>query len=140
LQYFEIVPFLPYFEFSETLYLNFNYLLTTLCFILLAFVLSGLSASALTDILKKRTDELEKLKLQLGESKVVLEIRVRARTRELEEIANTLDEQVKERTQELQEKMTDLKRFQSLAVDRELKMIELKKDLKKLKEEAKQIK
>jgi len=134
LQYLKIVPFLPYTEFSETLYLNFNYLVTTLSFVLLAFVLSGLSANALTDLLRKRTAELEKLKLQLEETKVVLEIRVRARTRELEEIANNLDEQVRERTEEVEEKMKDLKRFQSLSVDRELKMIELKKEVKRIKD------
>ena len=134
LQYFKIIPFLPYAEASEILYLNFNYIITTLSFLLLAFVLSGLSANVLTDLLRKRTADLEKLRLQLEETKVVLEIRVRARTRELEEIANTLDEQVKERTQELQEKITDLKRFQSLAVNRELKMIKLKKEMKIIKD------
>lgn len=136
LQYFCIIPFISFFKFDNPLYLNFNYFIVTLSFALLAFVLSGFSANILTGLLNKRTTELEKIKNELEESKVVLEIRVRARTRELEEIANTLDEQVKERTQELQEKMTDLKRFQGLAVDRELKMIELKKDLKKLKDKA----
>jgi len=133
LQYLRVLPFLPYIKLSETSYLDTNYLVTTLSFIFLAFVLSGISASSLTGLLKRRTAELEKLKSQLEETKVVLEIRVRARTRELEEIANTLDEQVKKRTEEREEKMKDLKRFQSLSVDRELKMIELKTEIKKLK-------
>lgn len=134
LQYFKIIPFLPYVDFSETLYLDFNYLVTTLSFIFLVFVLSGLSANALTDLLRKRTADLEKLKLQLEETKAVLETRVRARTRELEEIADNLDEQVKKRTEELEEKMKDLKRFQNLSVNRELKMIELKEEIKKIKD------
>jgi hypothetical protein len=134
LQYFKIIPFFHYTEFSETLYLNFNYLVTTLSFILLVFVLSGLAANTLTDLLRKRTADLEKLKLQLEETKAVLETRVRARTRELEEIADNLDEQVKKRTEELEEKMKDLKRFQNLSVNRELKMIELKEEIKKIKD------
>lgn len=133
LQYFKIIPFLPYVDFSETLYLDFNYLVTTLSFILLVFVLSGFSANTLTDLLRKRTAELEKLKLQLEEIKAELEIKVRARTKELEEIASNLDEQVKERTEDLEKKMKDLKRFQNLSIGRELKMVELKKEIKKIK-------
>ncbi|MEI6597111.1 MAG: hypothetical protein WCL13_02775 [bacterium] len=130
LQYFKIIPFLPYVTFSETLYSNFNYFFTTLSFILLCFILSGLSTNILTDLLRKRTADLEKLKLQLEEAKAVLEIKVSARTRELKEIADNLDEQVKERTKDLEKKMKDLKRFQSLSVGRELKMIELKEKIK----------
>ncbi|MBU2037296.1 hypothetical protein KJ866_03820 [Patescibacteria group bacterium] len=70
---------------------------------------------------------------ELQEAKAVLEIKVEARTRELKEIADSLDEQVKERTKELEEKMADLKKFQKLSVGRELKMIELKKEVKKIK-------
>jgi len=44
-----------------------------------------------------------------------------------------LEEQVKERTKELQEKVEELERFHRLAVGRELKMIELKKEIEKLK-------
>ncbi len=105
LQYLKIIPFLSCFKFSEIFYpsLTFEYLIITLFFVFLAFVLSGFSASALTDLLRKRTADLEKLKSQLEETKVVLGIRVRARTRELEEIANTLDERVKEQTKELRD-------------------------------------
>jgi len=133
LQYLKIIPFVPYFEYSKDLYLNFNYFLTTICFILLAFIFSGISTNTLSDLLKKRSDELEKLKEQLEENKAVLEIKVKARTRELEEFAEGLDEQIKIRTQELQEKIIDLKKFQKLSVNRELKMIELKKSLAKIK-------
>lgn len=45
----------------------------------------------------------------------------------------SVDKKVIERTRELEEKMNDLKRFQNLSVDRELKMIELKKEIKKIK-------
>jgi len=41
---------------------------------------------------------------------------------------------VKKKEKELQEKMEELKRFNRLAVGRELKMIELKKEIKELKE------
>lgn len=47
------------------------------------------------------------------------------------EIANVvLEEKVEKRTQELQEKVAELEKFNSLVIDRELKMIELKEKIK----------
>jgi PAS domain S-box-containing protein len=77
---------------------------------------------------KKRTEELK-------EAKDVLEIKVRARTRELNELTQALEKEVREKTKELQKKLEELERFQKFAFERELKMIELKKEVKILKEE-----
>ena len=86
--------------------------------------------------LKRMQNALEEAKSSL-EAKSVLEIKVQARTRELRELADSLEEQVKERTQELQAKIAALERFQRLTVGRELKMIELKNEIKKLKGKTK---
>lgn len=72
------------------------------------------------------------------EARMSLEIKIIARTRELKELADSLDLKVKERTVELQEKIKELERFLSLTVGRELKMIALKDEIKKLKEELKE--
>ena len=82
---------------------------------------------------KERTKELE-------EAKTVLEIKVEARTKELKELAESLDEQVKERTKELQERVEELERFHKLTVGRELKMIELKEEIDRLKKELEKFK
>ena len=87
---------------------------------------------------KERTQELESAKKTLEESKNILEIRVKARTKELKELAESLEIKIRERTKELQEKISELERFQRLAVGRELKMIELKKEIEKLKNELKE--
>ena len=79
---------------------------------------------------RERTKELE-------EVKSVLEIKVKARTKELGELTQSLEEQVKEKTKELQGKLEELERFQKLAVGRELKMVELKKEKERLKKELK---
>ena len=44
--------------------------------------------------------------------------------------------EIKKKEEELQEKMEELEKFNRLAVGRELKMIELKEEIKKLKEES----
>ena len=85
--------------------------------------------NAEVDRLRDMIARLEKSQKQLRESRDVLEIRVKARTRELEEFADNLNEQVKERTKELSERVTELERFHKLTVDREMKMIELKRKL-----------
>ena len=88
----------------------------------------------LTTGLQKKVEEKTK---ELEESKAVLEIKVAARTRELKELTKGLEGNVKERTKELQGRVNELERFHNLTVGRELKMIELKKEIKKLKKKKK---
>jgi len=104
----------------------------------LDLILIGISCGAVASI----TGSLQKYHLSLLDSqeeiettRVILEIKVEARTRELRELAASLDEQVKKRTKELQEKIEELEKFHRLAVGRELKMVELKKEIKKLEED-----
>ncbi len=55
---------------------------------------------------------------------------------ELEEYSKTLEEKVKERTKELEVKNTELERMNKLMVGRELRMIELKKEIAALREKS----
>jgi len=73
--------------------------------------------------------ELKKTKQALEEAKTVLEVKVEERTKQLQDLTKNLEEKIRERTKELQEKVEDLKRFNKLVIDRELKMISLKKEL-----------
>jgi PAS domain S-box-containing protein len=52
---------------------------------------------------------------------------------ELKKLQLELDEKIKERTKELQERIEELEKFHRLVVERELKMIELKEEIEKLK-------
>ncbi len=67
---------------------------------------------------------------------ILLEIKVKARTKEFQELAVVLEEKVKERTKELQEKIDEMEKFQKLTVGREIKMVELKKEIKRLEEQV----
>ena len=54
---------------------------------------------------------------------------------ELIRLLDTMEEKIKQRTVELEEKIEELERFNKLAVGRELKMVELKEEIGRLKEE-----
>lgn len=93
---------------------------------------------ALMEVREKREVELEelrKIKAELEEAKTTLEARVEARTRELRELAQSLEGQVEGRTRELREKVEELERMNKLMLGRELKMVELKGEIRRLKEE-----
>lgn len=74
---------------------------------------------------------------EVEDAKTTLEIKILARTRELRKLSGDLEKQVEERTGELKQKMADLERFNKLAVGRELRMIELKEEIKKLADKLK---
>lgn len=76
----------------------------------------------------------------IEEQNSVLEIKITARTRELRELASSLEDQVKERTEKLQLRIKELERFHRLTVGREIRMIELKKEIDKLKKQIKNLK
>ena len=65
-----------------------------------------------------------------------LEIKIKSRTKELKDLSESLEDQIEERTKELKEKIEELERFNRLAVGRELKMIALKEEIKRLKKES----
>jgi len=74
--------------------------------------------SRIKEILEKREEEIE----------------------ELRKAKKELEEKIKERTKELEEKLEELERFQIFTVGRELKMVELKKEIERLKEESEKAK
>lgn len=77
----------------------------------------------------------EKLaRIALEKAKASLEVKIAERTKELEDLTKNLGQQVDTRTKELEEKLKELEKINSLAVGRELKMIELKRKIKELEE------
>jgi hypothetical protein len=104
-----------------------------ICLALYADIFSSRLRNSI-EALQNRTRELILTQDELREAKTTLEIKVQARTDELRKLAETLDEQVKQRTKELQEKLRELEKFREVAVGRELKMIELKKEIRKVKD------
>lgn len=105
-------------------------ILKSLVFIIFLFFGYFLIKSVSKEI--KRREELEQL-VALRKSKDILEIEVMAKNEELRKLAETLEDQVKEKTKELQDRVAELEKFKKLTIGRELKMIELKKEIDRLK-------
>jgi hypothetical protein len=74
---------------------------------------------------------------EIETTKQALEAKVAERTKELKELSEGLDQQVREKTSKLEEKIDELQKFNKLVIGRELKMVELKKEIENLKEEIK---
>ena len=89
----------------------------------------------LAETFNEMIKDIKESRSKLEEAKDVLEIRVMARTQELQDLANSLEGQVKERTNDLREKIKQLEVFNHLAIDRELKMAKLKEEIKELEKE-----
>jgi methyl-accepting chemotaxis protein len=91
----------------------------------------GELAAAFNEMIK----DLKESHAALEEAKAVLEVKVEARTKELRELTKGLEEEIERRTKEVRKRVDELERFQRLAVGRELKMLELKNEIRKLKKE-----
>ncbi|MBU4350901.1 hypothetical protein L6250_02075 [Candidatus Parcubacteria bacterium] len=85
--------------------------------------------------LQKHFMSLLEAQEEIEKTKAALEIKITERTRELKDLTNSLDSQVREKTKKLQEKVEELERFNKLVIGRELKMLELKKEIEELKKE-----
>ena len=79
----------------------------------------------------KRRTTLEKLSSKLQ----ITHIRLEASYKGMQELARSLEEKVKERTKELRQRIDELEKFHKTTVGRELEMIELKKEIKRLNKE-----
>lgn len=88
----------------------------------------------------KMIEKVRESRELLEKEKNILEVKVKERTRELEELTKRQEEMIRERTKELQEKIEELENFRKIAVGREVKMIELKEEIEKLKRELQQFK
>ncbi len=105
-------------------------------FLILGATVIGLLAFLALTLRKGSKRLLEKEKIlevknkALASTKEWLESEVKVRTTELKEMNDELEEKVRERTEEMQKKLEEFEKVSKLMTGRELRMIELKKELK----------
>ncbi len=100
-----------------------------------ASVTSGDEFGDLASNFNKMTEDLKSAQKKIEEEKQVLEIKVKARTKLLNELNESLESKVEKRTEDMEKKIKDLEKMSKLMIGRELKMVEMKKEMKKLEEE-----
>ncbi|OGZ17614.1 MAG: hypothetical protein A2Z78_00470 [Candidatus Nealsonbacteria bacterium RBG_13_36_15] len=141
IQYLEVFPEQIIFSLEERIPQNLSYVLATWTGSVVFILVLGYYGDVFYKILQGKIEELQKVKILLEEARMSLGIRVRARTRELWEERRGLEKKVQERTGELEEerknldkRISELEKFHKVAVGRELKMRELKRENKEFKE------
>ena len=82
--------------------------------------------------LEKKKKDIELAMSQIEEEKMILEIKVNARTRETRDFANELENKVSERTENLEKRIKELEKFSHLTKGREEKLVELEKEAERL--------
>ncbi len=138
LPFLDLTSFSSYYPIEQDLYKDTTFIILNTTYLIFTFYLISIIANIPVDMLKKKTQLLRKTKNNLEEERESLEGKVKKRTKELENEKVRLSEKVKERTKDLQSRVDELERFHSLTTDRELRMVELKEEIKKLKEKIKE--
>ena len=142
-QYFGVFPYHGLFPPEERVPQNLYYVFSTWTAATIFLWILGYYGNVFYGILQGKIEELQKTRRTLEEERASLGIRVRAKTSQLQEERRSLDEKVKERTRELErerkelaQRISELERFHKVAVGREIKMRELKKEIEELKKET----
>ena len=133
LEYFQIIPHIFMFGPSPDYFQKPAYIIIQIFSLaaVLFFIIENYGTFSAT--LKKKQEGLINAQEEVDEAKKVLEIKVKARTRELQDLTEEQEDIIRERSKETQERVEELEKFQKLSVGRELKMIELKEEIKALK-------
>ncbi|MFC1629985.1 hypothetical protein ACFL06_00420 [Patescibacteria group bacterium] len=140
LQYLEILPTIYLFLPGEGSLQNLNYTILTVSGSLAVIIFLSYASDVYRRILNKQIEGLKRVQAQLKTAKESLEIDVVKKTKSLEEEKKNLESEVKKRTKELEEKkilsqerVKELEKFHTAAVERELEMVQLKEKIIKLK-------
>ena len=121
--------------------ININFLKTLVSFILFfgaVFVVITISliSSTIRDLIreKEETKRLQAERITLLQNKEEeLEKKIQEKTRNLEEIKASLEKRVKEQTANLEKKIVELEQRNEQMFGREVRMVELKKEIEQLK-------
>ena len=139
LEFFEIIPHHHLFQeyVGLNLHLSLSYTVTTFIVIMAFVFFSSDMINSFLENLRVKRKELAVAQEEAEKAKFVLEEKVKERTNELEVMTKNLEDQVKGRTKELEKKLKDFEKMNRVMINREIKMVELKKEIENLKNNSK---
>ena len=145
LQYLGAIPdfyAFPWDPWEENIVQSLPYVVVTAIGSLVVILILGFSNDLFRRTLERQITEISRAGKNLGRTKELLEIEVKNQTADLFQKKENLEKEIEERTKELEERkknvqtrIKELERFHKVAVEREIKMIELKERISRLKDE-----
>lgn len=94
----------------------------------------------LANIFNQIAEELEKSHSLVEKTKYTVNIKIRAKTKELENVIESLEQKLKDKAREFQGMADRFEEFRKLEKEQELEIIELKKALQRAQDEIKKLK
>lgn len=127
-EFFNILPHRQNFYFD--LFGNNKYVFVTTLTYCAFLAFFGWTINLFINMLRSRNAEIKNAYKENQDIKDSLSIRVEARNKELKELAKKLKMDIEKRNKELQQRIVELEKANKKVVDRELRMIEIKKRLR----------
>jgi hypothetical protein len=108
LEYFQIIPHRFMFGISPGYFQKPDYIIIQILSLSIALFFVIENYGTFSSMLRKKQEGMVKAQEEVEEAKKVLEIKVRARTRELQDLTEQQEDIIKERSKESQEKLEEL--------------------------------
>jgi len=154
-EYLGIYPSYKNYQINNYFLKDLKHLAASIVVVIGGFSFFTFHLNSFLELLRMRADELDRARVEISsanadlerrveertkeleEAKTILEIKVEARKEELKRLAESLEEQVKQKSNDLQRKLEELENLNRSTIERELKMVEMKRKLGSLKKRTK---
>lgn len=125
-----IIQHYALYKMEPGLYRSFSFLAPQLIVVAVSLYFIQSDIGNFVDVLRQERKKALEAYQKAKDMESVLEVKVKARTKELVDLTEKQEDIIEERTGELKKKIVELEKIQRFMVGRELKMVDLKKQIK----------